>query len=173
MPIRTALIWCLLLALSCAGCGFQFKGQRPLPASLDNIYIEYEQSYTTVEPPLIRALRSRLNSLGKRVPDDKRAADSVLRIIDLAEDRQLLSVSAVGGDAAEFQIVSEVSFELLQDGEVTVPRQSLRSKRDYSFDSSEILSNEAEQQQLRESIQEELADLILIRMESELKRKKS
>ena len=159
---KLALIGCA--ALICA-CGFRLAGYRPLPPLLQMVYLETRLPYTVDEPPVETALRSRLRRRGATVTGSVNAADSVLRLTDLRETREVLSVGP-DGKALEFELVTEVSYSVLRDGEVLLPVYTQRVTRDYSFNAQQVLAKEAEEARLRRFIQDELAELILLRLET-------
>ena len=49
-----------------------------------------------------------------------------------------------------------------------LPHQTLSLSRDYSFNADAVLAKEAEELKLREAIQAELAELMMLRLEASL-----
>jgi LPS-assembly lipoprotein len=157
----------VLLLLS--ACGFHLAGSRPLPEPLTLVYIEVVDPYRVVKPPLETALQARLLRRGAELSPSPGAAKSVLRLSDLAESREVLSVDQFG-KAVEFQLTTRVRFELLSDGKVLVPSSPLTVSRDYSFNAQQVLAKEAEEARLQAFIQGELAELLMLRLEALLSR---
>lgn len=154
----------LLLATLLSGCGFQFAGSRPLPAVLDRVYVDVEVPYRVSEPPLETALRARLSQRGATVATRAEQAETQLRLWDLVERRETLSLGP-DGKALEYRLVISVRYEVRRAGKLLLPADTLSASRDYSFQPNRILAKEAEEAQLREFLQGEMAELLLLRLE--------
>lgn len=150
-----------------AGCGFHLAGTRPLPPQLEKVYIDVVARYRVSEPPLETALRTRLLRQGAEVLEEAQGASAVLKLTHLKEGRQVLSVGP-DGKAQEYLLITTVDYELRAGDRPLVPPGSLRVTRDYSFNEEQILAKEAEEARLREFIQDELAELLLLRIETQL-----
>jgi LPS-assembly lipoprotein len=159
----------VLGVLLLAGCGFHLAGSRPLPAALESVYIDLVTPYRVSKPPLEAALRTRLLRRGTQVTGSPGSAKTTLRLSDLTETRQVLSVDPFG-KAAEYQLTARVRFELVGGSQVLIPPDSLQVSRDYSFNAQQILAKEAEETRLQAFIQDELAELLLLRIEAVLNR---
>jgi LPS-assembly lipoprotein len=156
-----------LAALLLAGCGLHLAGERPVPPALSSVYVDMIQPYRVGTPPLETALQSRLTSRGAEVKSHVGDARSVLRLSNLSETRETISVGA-DGKANEYRLVTQVTFELISGGAPLVPPQLQGISRTYSFSIDEILAKEAEESRLRNYMQDELAALILLRIDAEL-----
>jgi LPS-assembly lipoprotein len=148
-----------------AGCGFHWAGSRPLPSLLSWVYIDLVTPYQVEKPPLEAALRSRILRRGGVVTGDAGSARTVLRITDLVETREVLSVDPFG-KAVEYKLTTRLKYELLEDNQLVVPEDVLRVSRDYSFNAQQVLAKEAEEARLQSFIQDELAELLLLRLEA-------
>ena len=157
----------LALALVVTACGFHLAGNRPLPEALRSVYIETVVPYRVSEPPVEIALSSRLLRRGGAVKTTAEDAQSTLRLKQLDERREVLSVGP-DGKALEFLLTTTVQFELVSRDKVLIPADTLSVSRDYSFNAQQVLPKEAEESRLREYIQDELAELILLRVEARL-----
>ena len=98
--LRSAVVLCAALL---SGCGFHFAGSRPLPEALDSVYIDLLTPYRVSKPELESALRARLLRRGAQVTGSLGAARSVLRVSNMTEARQILSVDPFG-KAVEYQL---------------------------------------------------------------------
>lgn len=163
MRMRSSIL--LFVVFLVTACGFRLAGSRPLPAGLQSVYIETQLPYTVDEPPLEIALRSRLRRRGADVTGSAGAAETVLRLSQLQEAREVLSVGP-DGKALEFKLTTRVTYLLLQDGKALVPPYTQTVTRDYSFNAQQVLAKEAEEARLRRFIQDELAELVLLRLET-------
>jgi len=159
----------LSAALLLAGCGFHLAGKRPLPPALSSVYIDSVTPYQVSEPPLETALRAGLRRRGADVASDMEKARTVVRLSELKDRREVLSVGP-DGKAIEYLLVSSVRYEVISGGRALLPPDTLSASRDYSFQPQQVLAKEAEEQRLREYIQGELAELIMLRLEAKLAR---
>lgn len=148
-----------------AGCGFHLAGTRQLPSQLSWVYIDVVTPYQVEKPPLEAALRTRILRRGGVVTGNAGAARTVLRISDLTETREVLSVDPFG-KAVEYQLTTRLKYELLEDGQPVVAGDTMRVSRDYSFNAQQVLAKEAEEARLQTFIQDELAELLLLRLEA-------
>jgi len=160
--MRLALIAVLTLGLT--ACGFHLAGTRPLPEVLQRVYIDLSQPYKVSDQPLEVALRERLTQRGARVVAKAKQAETSLRLWDLVERRETLSIGP-DGKALEYRLQISVNYEVLRGDKILLAPNSLSASRDYSFQPSSILAKESEEAQLREFIQGELAELLLLRLE--------
>ncbi len=163
--MRTLAPW---LALLLAACGFGLAGSRPLPDPLSLVYIDVQAPYSVREPPVAVALRSRINRRGGLVTGRASAARATLRLSDLAETRVVLSVGP-DSKAVEFRLSATVRYQLMEGRRMLVEPDTLSVVRDYSFSAQQVLSKEAEEERLRVFIQEEMAELLMLRLESRLR----
>lgn len=165
MPRLCALLLLLLLS----ACGFHLAGRRPLPETLAGVYVDLVTPYRVSKPPLESALHARLLRRGATVSSSLSEARTVLRLSDFTETRDVLSVDPFG-KAVEYKLTTRVRYELLDGDRVLVPPDVLQVSRDYSFNAQEVLAKEAEEARLQAFIQDELAELLLLRLEAILSR---
>jgi LPS-assembly lipoprotein len=157
----------LLLALG--GCGFHLAGDRPLPPALSSVYIDMAQPYSVGTPPLETSLQSRITGAGGEVKSHIGDAKTVLRLTHLTETREVLSIGP-DGKVNEYRLVATVTYELHGGGKELIQPETQGVSRSYSFSVDEILGKEAEETRLRNFMQDELAGLILMRIEAQLAR---
>jgi LPS-assembly lipoprotein len=72
------------------------------------------------------------------------------------------------GKVLEFQLVTSVTYQVNDGDKVLMPPDTLSLSRSYSFNAEQVLAKDAEEARLREYIQRELAELLLLRMEAVL-----
>jgi LPS-assembly lipoprotein len=155
------------LALSLAACGFHWAGSRQLPGQLSWVYIDIVTPFRVATPPIVAALRARLTRRGAVVTGSASAARTVLRLSDLDESREVLSVDPFG-KTVEFKLTTRVRYELLEDDHIVVAPDVMIVSRDYSFNATQVLAKEAEEQRLQGYMQDELAELLLLRLEAQV-----
>ncbi|MGQ0587422.1 MAG: LPS-assembly lipoprotein LptE [Gammaproteobacteria bacterium] len=148
-----------------AGCGFHLAGTRPLPPQLSSVYIDVVTPYRVSKPPLESALGTRLLRRGAHLHDSLGAARTLLRVSELRESREVLSVDPFG-KAVEYTLTTRVKYELIEGGNVLVAPDTLQVSRDYSFNAQQVLAKEAEELRLQTFMQDELAELLLLRLEA-------
>ena len=158
----------LTLALTLTlGCGFHWAGSRPLPPELLSVYIDVVTPYAVSKPPVDGALRARLLRRGALIAGSADAARTTLRISDLSETRDVLSVDPFG-KAVEYKLTARLRYDLITDGKSVVTPDVLQVSRDYSFNAQQVLAKEAEEQRLQAFMQDELAELLLLRIDAAL-----
>lgn len=165
MRITPRLLVVVLPLALMGGCGFHWAGTRPLPPQMSSVYIDVVTPYSVSKPPVDAALRARLLRRGALIAGNASAARTVLRITGLAETREVLSVDPFG-KAVEYKLTSRLHYELLSDGRAAVPPDTMQVSRDYSFNAQQVLAKEAEEQRLQAFMQDELAELLLLRLEA-------
>ncbi len=163
------LIWIMALALGLAGCGFHLAGTRPLPEPLLKVAIDVVTPYRVSEPPLETSLRAILRRRGAEVVDATAADVTNIRLSELTEARDVLSIGT-DGKALEFRLVTSVRYEVRRNGKILSGPDTLRATRDYSFQPQQVLAKEAEEARLREFIQAELAELLMLRLDVQLQK---
>lgn len=153
------------LTVLVAACGFHAAGSRPLPEPLKRVRIDMVQPYRVSEPPVVAALRDRLTRRGAEVVQKSGDGETVIRLSDLRESREVLSVGS-DGKALEYELILRVRYEVRQDQYVWIPPSQMEARRDYSFNAEQVLPKEQEAERLREFIENEMAEMLLLRIEA-------
>jgi len=161
MNRRLTLTLALSTALLLAGCGFRLQGTSALPAGLDHVYVAAKDELSAFSVELFRGIEragaQRAASVGE--------ADAVVRITADRTGRRVLSVS-VRNTPQEFEIFYAVEYSIDAGGQQVVPPQRLELTRNISFDASQLLAKDREEEILRDAMARDLADLVLRRLES-------
>ena len=153
--------------MTLTACGFHWAGTRPLPPQLSSVFLDVVTPYSVSKPPIEQALGSRLQRRGARLAGTLGAARTILRVSELKESREVLSVDPFG-KAVEYKLTTRVTFQLVEGGTVLVAPDTLQVSRDYSFNAQQVLAKEAEELRLQTFMQDELAELLLLRNEAVL-----
>ncbi len=156
----------ILFAALLTGCGFYLKGNKPLPPELTEVYLQIPGT-DVIQSRLEESLRTMLKRRGARVVYDTNAPGR-LTVARLEEKTRVLSIGP-DGKGIEYEIETTVEFDYSVDGKLRVPRDTMVVLRDYSFDETRVLAKEDERKQLQREMQEELADLILLRIDAVLR----
>jgi LPS-assembly lipoprotein len=169
-PARVAgFLVTVAATLLCAACGFHLAGSRPLPEDLKSVYIDVVNPYRVSEPPLEIFLRAILQRRGAQIADSAAQARTVITLSELRETRNVLSIG-LDGKALEFQLITRVRYRVTRGGQALLAPDMLEVTHDYSFNAQEVLAKEAEEQRLREYMQNDLAEMLALRLEVELGR---
>lgn len=164
---RLALVLGLLAALS--GCGFHLAGARALPEPLKRVRIDMVAPYRVSEPAVEASLRARLLRRGAEVVEVSAEDVTVIRLTELRESREVLSVGA-DGKALEYELILRVNVDVRRGQQVWVAPTTMEARRDYSFNAQQILPKEQEAERLREYLENEMAELLLLRIEAAVSR---
>ena len=159
MSIARALL--LLILASLAGCGFQLRGEAELPAVARTVTIE------AVDPlsPLKRDLEAAFKRAGATVKDAGGEGVATLKLPLMRLSTEPVSVSSqVRGK--EYRVRYEVEVELTApDGSVLLPRTKIELTREYSYDETQALGAQAEEELLRKEMARDMVQQVLRRVE--------
>lgn len=156
-----------MLSLALGGCGFHLAGHTPMPPQLQTVYVEFVDPYHVAVPPLQTDLVDRLTSGGAKVVPYPQQAKSILRLSNLTQSREAVAIGP-DGRALEYRLITSVSYELASGGKVLLPPETQTVSGDYSFNAQQILAEEEEETRLENYIQDELAELLLVRIRARL-----
>ena len=150
----------LLATLVLAGCGFQLRGTAALP--FDTLYM-----LPTTTPGVALDLKRNIQS-GTRtaVVDDPKKAEALLEFTQEAREKQILSLAATGR-VREFQLRYRVGFRV-HDGKggEFVPASTLLLTRDVTFNDTDVLAKETEEQLLYRDMQFDMVQQVMRRLEA-------
>jgi LPS-assembly lipoprotein len=150
-----------LAALLLAGCGFHLQGTVTLPQGLNSVFIATPDELT----PFAVALRQSIARSGATVAPSAGEADTVLRITKDRAGRRVLSVSA-RNTPQEYEIFYAVEYSIDRAGKEVVQAQPLELTRNFSFTEAQLLAKDREEEVLRDAMAQDLANLVLRRLES-------
>jgi LPS-assembly lipoprotein len=150
----------LVLAALLAGCGFQLRGTADLP--FKTVYLPPSNT-----PGVALELRRNLQA-GTRttVVDDPKSAEAAIEFTQESRDKVILSLTG-GGRVREFELQYRVSFRV-HDGKggEFVPPNTILVKRAMIYSDSEILAKEREEQLNYRSLESEMVQQIMHRIEA-------
>ena len=158
--LRAALLLLALAALL-GGCGFQLRGKADLPPEMALTQIVVEDPYST----LPRRVQTLLEQNGVQFVGASRAT----AILEIPVNEVVTSVLTIGNSARvqEYRVSHTVQFRLLDaGGSELLSMQNLRQSREVSFDEQKILATSREMEYLRDDLAEDLARLLVSRLES-------
>ena len=156
MSSRAALV--VLLALL-AGCGFHLRGTAEVP--FQTLYVPNATSGIALD--LKRNVQAGTQA---KVVDDAKQAEAILVFSDEAREKNILSLNAQGR-VREFQLRYRVGFRM-HDGKGGdyIPQTQIALTRDITFNDSDVLAKEAEEQLLFRDMQNDMVQQIMRRLAS-------
>ena len=153
--MRTLL---MLAVLALAGCGFQLRGTAALP--FDTLYLP-----PATAPGIALDLKRNIQS-GTRtvVVDDPKKAAAVLDFVQEVREKVILSLGSTGR-VREYQLRYRVGFRV-HDGKGSefLPASTVQLTRDITFNDTDVLAKENEEQQLYRDMQFDMVQLIMRRL---------
>ena len=147
------------LLLLLAGCGFHLQGRQPLPAQFAYTYVETKDEQTD----FVQDLRKALISSGAKVIRTQASAGATIQVLDDALTERVLSVSA-RNIPTEYELTYKVKFSVTSAGKSLIEDEEISATRDFSFDETQLLAKEREQEILREALARDLVALVMRRL---------
>jgi LPS-assembly lipoprotein len=151
----------VILLLSLAGCGFQFRGTPEFPPQMAVIHIATTDRYS----PFYRELVTMLRRSEIKLTDNPVKARTIIRILTDDTGRRLLSVTA-RNVPAEYEVYYRIRFTVDVDGVEAVPVEQLAITRDFAFDETKVLGKASEEENIRQAIAGDLVGLVTRRLTS-------
>ena len=147
-------------ALMLAGCGFHLRGEATF--AFDTVYLN-----SSGAPPFNNELRRALAGAGSaKLLDTAEAAQVVLDIPVIQDDKEVLSLSSAGA-VREFQLIKRVSFRLHdKEGADWMPAGEIVIRRSYTFNETQALARDLEEQRLQRDMQTDAIQQIVRRLQS-------
>lgn len=148
------------LSLALAACGFQLRGEAHY--TFDSIFVNAPGS-----PLMAAELRRALAATGSaHIADDAKSAQVILDIPVVVDDKEVLSLSG-GGAVREYLLVKRVQFRLHDaDGADWLPAGEIALRRSYSFNESEALARETQEQRLLKDMQTDAVQQLVRRLQA-------
>jgi len=155
------LLACISLVL--AGCGFQLRGTADLP---------FETIFVPGSSGIALDIRRNIQS-GSRtaVVDDRKQAQAVLEFAYETRHKEILSLTTAGR-VREFRLLYRVGFRVHdgKGGEFLAP-VALQLAREVTFNDTEVLAKETEEQLLYRDMQSDMVQQIMRRLSAAQKPK--
>lgn len=158
MRARTLLLAAFALALS--ACGFHLRGDVTYP--FDSIFVN-----ASVSPPLSLELTRALSAASQaKVVDSPSNAQVVLDVPSVVDDKEVLSLSS-GGSVREYQLIKRVQFRLRdKDGMDWMPSGEIVIRRSYTFNETQVLARDLQEQRLQREMQSDAVQQIVRRLQA-------
>lgn len=145
------------MALALAGCGFRLRGTAEVP--FETLYVPSATSGIALD--LKRNIQAGTKA---RVVDDPSKAEAVMQFTEETRQKEILSLTGTGR-VREFQLRYRVAFRV-HDGKGAeyVPTNTIQLTRDVTFNDTEILAKEQEEQLLFRDMQIDMVQQIMRRL---------
>jgi LPS-assembly lipoprotein len=156
--------WCRLAALGLAAllgsCGFHLRGDASFPFS--SIFVNAPSS-----PPISTELtRSLASASSAKIAESATSAEVVLEVPVVVDDKDVLSLSS-GGSVREYQLVKRVQFRLHdKNGIEWMPAGEIVVRRSYTFNETQVLARDLQEQRLLREMQTDAVQQIIRRLQS-------
>lgn len=149
----------LCLAGSLVGCGFQLRGQATY--AFQSIYVN-----APANPAFATELRRSLAaSGGAQLAEKADAAQVIVDVVSIVDDKQVLSLSP-GGRAQEYVLAKVVAFKVRDgDGREWLKQDEIVVRRAYTYDDTERLAREIQEQRLLGDMQTDAVQQIVRRLQ--------
>ena len=147
-------------ALMLAGCGFHLRGTATY--AFESLYLNSSGS-----PAFNNEIRRALTGTGSAtLADTAVAAQVVLDIPAIQDDKEVLSLSS-GGSVREYQLIKRVSFRLHdKEGADWMPAGEVVLRRSYTFNETQVLARDLEEQRLQKDMQTDAIQQIVRRLQA-------
>lgn len=157
---RTSLLLALVVAAALAGCGFQLRGQANY--AFQTVYVN-----APAYAPFATELRRAVAGAGTAtVSTTASGAQVVIEISEVADDKQVLSLSP-GGRVQEYALAKIVRFRVRDnEGREWLKPDEIVVRRTYTYDDTERLAREIQEQRLLRDMQSDAVAQIVRRLQA-------
>jgi len=141
-----------------AGCGFQLRGTASLP--FDTLYMR-----PTATPGVALDLKRNIQTgTHTTLVDDPKRADAILELSSDIREKVILSLAATGR-VREYQLRYRVNFRV-HDGKGAdfIPMTAVQLTRDVTYNDSDVLAKESEEQLLYRDMQSDMVQQLMRRL---------
>lgn len=149
-----------LAALLVASCGFQLRGQATY--AFRSVFVN-----APTYPQLALELRRNLSGAGSAaVVNSAAAAQVIVDVTRVADDKQVLSLSPAGR-AQEYALSKAVAFRVRDpEGRDWMKPDEIVVRRTFSYDDTERLAREIQEQRLQREMQTDAVQQIVRRLQA-------
>lgn len=149
------ILMALTLALL-AGCGFQLRGQVPLP---------FESAYVDAAPgSALGAMLAKQLALESKLASQRDKADVIIKIANEGQNKSILTLSS-SGKVQEYRLTSTATVSAIgPKGEVVLPPSAMQQVRDFSYSSQQVLASDTQESMLRSEMTQDMLQQVLRRL---------
>ncbi|HZQ73122.1 MAG TPA: LPS assembly lipoprotein LptE [Burkholderiales bacterium] len=148
-----------VLCLALGACGFHLRGTADVP--FDSVYVPGASGGVALD--LKRNIQAGTRA---KVVDDPKKADAIVQFTQETREKVILSLSGTGR-VREYRLLYRVGFRV-HDGKggEYVPATTIQLSRDITFNDSDVLAKESEEQLLIRDMQTDMVQQIMRRLAS-------
>ena len=157
--MRRALAGLWVAVFGLTACGFHLQGRTPLPEAFAFTYIDTKDEQTD----FVQDLRKALIAGGAKVIRTEGSSGATIEVHDDELTERVLSVSA-RNIPTEYELTYKVKFSVTSGGKSLIDDEEISATRDFSFDETQLLAKEREQEILREALARDLVALVMRRL---------
>lgn len=152
-------------ALLLTACGFELRGSSPASAlPFSTLYIDSQITGAAANSSVAIELKRRLSRSGTQVVNDPKAAEATVQIVSEIRDRQILSLNSQGR-VREYTLNYRVNFRVLDQAKRELrPAETVVVYRTLTFNESQVLAKEGEEQSLYRDMQSDMVGQLLRRV---------
>lgn len=152
MPLRNSLL--LLIALGLVACGFHMRGMTQM--SFKTLYFQSGGSAA-----LQKELRHALTRNGITIASSAEDADMLVELTGERNEKNILSLSG-GGKVREYELVYRITMRTrAASSPLWSTPQVVESRRDYSYDDTQVLAKEGEEARLNSDMRSDVSREIM------------
>ena len=145
--------------LARSSCGFHLRGDASLPFT--SIFVNAPN-----QQPITNEFNRSLASTNTKVTDSPTAAEVVLDVPVVVDDKDVLSLSS-GGSVREYALVKRVQFACTtRTGLDWMPAGEIVVRRSYTFNETQVLARELQEQRLLREMQTDAVQQIIRRLQT-------
>ena len=149
------------MAIALAGCGFHLRGDATY--TFHTIFVN---AHRRADARRRAAPCARRQPAARQVATDAKDAQVILDIPVVADDKEVLSLSGAGS-VREYLLIKRVQFRLHDsDGNEWLPPGEIALRRTYSFNESEVLARDTQEQRLLKEMQTDAVQQIVRRLQA-------
>jgi LPS-assembly lipoprotein len=141
-------------------CGFHLRGMRDLP--FGTVYINANR-YAEMTAQIRRTINAQSTT---RVVDEVKDAEAVLDVTENRIEKIILSLNSAGR-VREYQLRQKFSYRLrTSSGEEIAPASTIEVRRELTFNDTDVLAKQEEEQLLYAEMQGDLVQQLLRRLQA-------
>lgn len=154
---RRTFLSAILAAGALAGCGFHLRGEMQLPFRTVHVI-------GTENSRVVSDLRRQLRLNNVEVLDQPKGADLIIRITQMTQGRDILSLDA-GGKAREYRLRYVLGYSLEKpDGKTVRTTSKISARREYTFDTRQLLAKTQEESILYRDMEDDVVRQLMRRL---------
>lgn len=160
MKRLASLVAAMLVAAALSACGFQLRG------SDGKASIPFKTIYLGVAEtsPLGIELRRNIRARDTKIVSDPKSADATVQVMNETRDKSILTLNTQGR-IREYSLVYRLRFRVTdQTGKELIQPTDIALKRDISFNESQVIAKEKEEDLLYRDMQSDAVQQILRRL---------